>query len=413
MVRGFVRFICYINEMIIGHVSIFPISKAESNISQGGVASYTKYLLEGISKIDNSNQYVIFSNITTFKNIYYENNYKVIKCWSITYWYFLQIYKNILISKVKKIHIQQEIGLYGNYINAITLVLLIILLRISIIKVIITLHGVIDLKKVDKNFIKSNNLKLPKFIIVWSSKLLFSSICFFANKIIVHDNYFKKILSLQYINVNRKKIAVIPHGVKKFEKIEKEKALKYLSLPNDRKILLFLGFLTSYKGMDLLIKGFALMDKNKYYFLIASGKHPKYLNDKNYIEKTYNYYKNLASNLLGSKNHRWDGFVAESDLIYYYSVADLVIFPYTIALSSSGPMALSIGSQTGFVASKVFSHFIKDQKLLFNLNAKSLKKCVENYMKNKYQNQIQISKMANQLSWEKIAKLHIKLYNSL
>jgi glycosyltransferase involved in cell wall biosynthesis len=56
----------------------------------------------------------------------------------------------------------------------------------------------------------------------------------------------------------------------------------------------------------------------------------------------YHGYESLAKDLIPSDNYSRIGFVADEDIESYYSASDLTIYPYKVALASSGPMAISI-----------------------------------------------------------------------
>ena len=346
--------------MKIIHISIYPL-KNEKHSNAGGVASYSKNLVINIPYQKNDEVFILCNKIDGKYEKYIEDNITVVRCFDKTPKYFFQILKEIKKIKPDVIHIQQELALFGGVITAYLLQWLLFLLKKY--KLIITLHGVVFLKKIDKNFIKENNSSLP----IWLTKIgfyvVYKPLCVWTKKIIVHEEYFKNILINEY-KVKKDKIEVIYHGIEDLECIPSDNACKTLGIDSKKDICLFMGYLTGYKGIDLLINGFSEYCKiNKNAFLIiGAGKHPKLKDDEVYLKK-YKRLEDKAKNLIPKNQYRWVGFIDECDIINYYSACDVVLAPYTIAMSSSGPLALAIGYEKSFLASDVFSEILPKQTI--------------------------------------------------
>ncbi len=207
---------------------------------------------------------------------------------------------------------------------------------------------------------------------------------------------------------------MIPHGVVDFKKIDKGLAKKNIGHDSEKKICLFVGYLTGYKGLELLIDSFSLLnERNDIFLYIAAGEHPKLKNNSAYLKNVYNFHKNKAERKIKTENYKWVGFISEDDLVNYYSAADFTIFPYTVSMSSSGPMAISIGYEVPFIASDVFQHFVKNRKLLFQRDKKSLKFKIIDVIENFEDYTEYSSRLKKQLNWNKISKKYINLYKTL
>ena len=106
--------------------------------------------------------------------------------------------------------------------------------------------------------------------------------------------------------------------------ISKSEARKYLDLPENKKIILFFGFIRRYKGLDLLFEAMNYI-KDPDIKLLVAGEF--YEDDKPYREQV----KKLGiSNQLILKTD----FIPDSEVKYYLCAADAVIQPYRHATQS-------------------------------------------------------------------------------
>jgi glycosyltransferase involved in cell wall biosynthesis len=365
--------------MKIVHISIYP-DKGKKHIEAGGVTSYTKNLVNNIHYKKGDQVYILCNKINNKYDSYIEDDINVIRCFDKNPKFIYQLYKEINKIKPDVIHIQQELSLYGNIITAYLLQWLIVLLHKY--TTIITLHGVVSISKINKKFILENNTNAPIWLVKLAFYVIYTPLCIFSKGIIVHEQVFKDRLIKEY-KINENKIQVIPHGIEDFTAIDQQKAQQHLDLPTNKNISLFMGYLTGYKGLDLLIEGFAeyIKKDKKAYLIIGAGKHPKLKDDPIYL-KEYKRIQDKAQSLLGD-NHQWVGFIDEKDIKYYYSAADVSIYSYTNQLSSSGPMSIAIGFEKPFLASEVFDNFIENKEILFNKTPNSLKDTLVKFFDNK------------------------------
>ena len=145
--------------MKIGIISLYPPKEA-THAKLGGVASYTKNLVDSFPK---KLEITVFANKINNKEEYSENTVKVIRCWKKGSFYPFQILQNIKKTNAKVFHIQHEYFLYGNVISTIMFPFLLLMLKILGKKLIVTLHGVVPIDKVNRTFMKENNIILLKY----------------------------------------------------------------------------------------------------------------------------------------------------------------------------------------------------------------------------------------------------------
>lgn len=352
--------------MKVAIVSIYPPPMSK-HAKSGGVASYTHNLVNSMPK--NIIETVVFSNkLPDIESNYVENRIIIKRCWNKGIKYPLQIFFNIFSSKVDIIHLQHEFFLYGNGISAGLFPLLQLLLKLLNKPIIVTIHGVIPLSKLNEEFIEENKLNGNPFILKAGLYSLVKLIIKFSTCTIVHENKLKEILQDEY-KCNSSKIQVIPHGIEEREdSIESNKAKQMLGF-QDKKIVLFFGYLTGYKGIELLIEAFDHLDDKDAVLIIAGGEHPRLKEEESY-KKYIGSLKKKAKDT--GRNVIFTGFVPEEKIAIYFSATDVVVCPYTVFMSSSGPLSLSMTYAKPFLVSESYKGVIKLEELIFRNDPKDL-----------------------------------------
>ncbi|HKK41062.1 MAG TPA: glycosyltransferase [Bacteroidales bacterium] len=110
------------------------------------------------------------------------------------------------------------------------------------------------------------------------------------------------------------------------ESLPREDAVAYLRMDPDDSFLLFFGFIRAYKGLDLLIEGFAdkrLRDKRLK--LIVAGE---------FYEDDTQYRELVKTNNLEGEVIFFDRFIRDDEVPIFFSLADLVVQPYRSATQS-------------------------------------------------------------------------------
>jgi len=394
--------------MKIVHISIYP-HKDKKDLKSGGVASYEYNLVNNIPYEKNDEVFVLCEKIDNKYEEYQDKGIKVIRCFNRSPRYFIQLYRVITKINPDVIHIQQELALYGNIITSCLLQFLILLIRRNY-RTVVTLHGVISIKAINKDFIKENYAKYPVILVKLGFYFIYKPICLFVAKIIVHEKCFKDILIEEY-GVKKDKIEVIHHGVPDLKAMDKGLACGKLDLDSSKNIVLFMGYLTGYKGLELLIEGFSDYSKlnSNAFLIIGAGKHPRLANDIDYLEE-YSRLESKAKALIPENMYRWVGFIPDDLVTTYYSAADVSVYPYTIQMSSSGPMAIAIGHEKPFLASIVFNSFIENNEILFERDKLSLENSLDRFFKNKEAFIQYVIKMKGERSYKSVGRQTYNLY---
>ena len=388
----------------IGVIVTYPKS-GQKHSNFNGIAGYTKNLLDNMPEEARS-KIVVFSNMKEKAIIFEENLIKVDECWernSLSYW--IDIIKAInKYPGLEIIHLQHEFNLFGGILTIPLNLLLFGLLNFFLNKkVVVTFHGVISQKNITRDFIESNNLKGFSFFIKISFKLYYRLASLFLDTVIAHEKYFSDILEKEY--KYKKDIVIIPHGVENFKQtLNQIKARQLLGINKEKKVILYFGFLAGYKGIDLLIKSFNLLD-DSYFLILAGGKPSRVQNNLSY-NKWYQQFRRI---LESKKNILATGFVKEEDIEKYFIACDVVVFPYKVAMSSSGPMSFAIGYEKPFLASDVFSEILP-KEMIFKRTPKDLARKLEEFFNDQEEIKKDIKEMKEKRLWNQIGNQTYEIY---
>ncbi|HEU5122072.1 MAG TPA: glycosyltransferase, partial [Candidatus Saccharimonadales bacterium] len=245
-------------------------------------------------------------------------------------------------------------------------------------------------------------------------RIIYTPLMRWSRRVVVHEKLFKEIATKSY-GVIPENIAVIPHGVEALSPINTQEARQRLGIAKDAKVALFMGYATGYKGMDLLIEGFAAYAKHepKAYLIIGSGKHPKLKHDDVYLAE-YTRLQKKAAELIPARQYRWEGFIAEDDINTYYSACDVSLYPYTTAMSSSGPMSFAIGYEKPFLVSSAFKDIFADHPhLLFDRRPESMAEKLAYFFDNQPDYTAASAVLKRDRTWQTVGEQTARLYNEI
>jgi len=132
-------------------------------------------------------------------------------------------------------------------------------------------------------------------------------------------------------------IRIVPHPIYHMfpsKTIEQNIVRKRLGVPEDKPILLFFGFIRSYKGLDILLEALKLLnDEKREVHLLVAGE---FWDNR----KTYD---NLINRLnLGSFVHIFSQYIPDDEVWQFFNAADVFVAPYTGG-TQSGALKAAIG----------------------------------------------------------------------
>lgn len=125
------------------------------------------------------------------------------------------------------------------------------------------------------------------------------------------------------------------------KKIEKEEACRKLSLPADKRTLLFFGLIRDYKGVDLLIK--AMDELEDHYQLVIAGE----------SYGSFDKYQALIDQSAArARIHVYNRYISDEEIPLFFSAADALVLPYRSA-TQSGVVSIAYHYDLPMVATPV------------------------------------------------------------
>lgn len=190
-----------------------------------------------------------------------------------------------------------------------------LLFRRNKFKVVATVH---DVEAFDKFGKKINANKYKKFEIK-------------IDEIIVHSNYAKESLLKYFTNTPENKIHVVPILDIDFlykSSLTRVEARKKLNLPQNDKLILFFGQIKKVKGLDILLKAFALIRKQSSNVkLIITGIPWKVSFDE--------FQKIIDDNDMRNEVIINLNYIPNETIPVYYNACDITVLPYRKIYSSA------------------------------------------------------------------------------
>lgn len=299
---------------------------------------------------------VITSGIATQKNIdlivYTDKNLKnreILGCgeirtvWSKSPRYVVDIISHLVKDKPDLVHLQHELNMYGGMLSAALFPILVSIIKIMRIKVVVTFHGTVEKKKIDKKFLHlfhQDNSFLRPWMLILFFDYTFLIVSFFADWIIVHTTMAKKILISDY-HIPPKKIKAIPISIP-----VENKPLKR----NIKPYFFYFGYMVRRKGLGYIIDGFKRFTNNNpnsnYKLILAGGTIPGQEAALNEIIEEIK-----RSNL--EKKIEIRGFIDQKQQDDLYNSAYAILIPAEITIGSSGPLFHSDSYGKCAIASKI------------------------------------------------------------
>ncbi|MDO8497526.1 MAG: glycosyltransferase [bacterium] len=388
-------------------ISSYPIKGTTHGEKTVGVASYTKNTLVEMKKIDPPLDITVMAETHEGETRYEEDGIHVSRSWrrgNIRDLYAV-VKKIIALPYKKTVIVPIEIYMFGSLLHMAYVLGLLLLLKLKGIPVILVLHQVLeDMGNMERN-------KIKKGIFYMVKNMFYAYIIFLASKIVVFEEKFKKILPKSI------KVVWIPHAIEQVHIQSKEVARTRLGLSPKAFITLYFGFLSPYKGVDKLLDVWKTTKENM--LVIAGGANPNHA-----LNKKYSKYVEKITKLAAKKQAIMTGFVPEDMIQYYFSAADVVILPYQLFFSSSGPLSLAFSYEKPVLLSeKIEDYFqssdfrkgLKDisglsqDAFIFKMNGEDISHKLA-YIRNNISLSTQFARyIKKERSWKKVATKYAHL----
>lgn len=244
---------------------------------------------------------------------------------------------------------------------------------------------------------------------------IFNKLTFpYTDAFIIHNLRNKKTF-IDLYKVDEEKIFIAGHGAitpySKIKGISKKDAREKLKLPLNKKIILNIGYMWEYKGIDILLKSMKdVKSKINNVVLLLAGQP---------LDDWKKYNKIIENEKLEDVLIKKFGYIDDSELELYFASADLVVLPYKKRAfdTHGGQGALAISFKKPLLVTDVggLNEYVKDEKAIAKPeDYKDLANKIMNILTNDSLLK-KLSKdsedLAKELTWDNIADKTINAYN--
>ncbi len=284
--------------MRIGMISTYPPIEC-------GIATYTQYLVEALR--DRSLDVYVVGHLggsgqQVFPVFDYEDDGLAERAFSA----MTRLTPDL-------VHVQHEFALYGKHLG-VNVVPLLIQFRLIGVPTVVTLHTVYRPVKRDH-------------------RILLENILVNTRAAIVHDPYQKEAIAEAFGPDLASKVRVIPHGARLVT--PDRDARRKLGLPEDRRILLLIGYFRPSKRFELIVDLFPrILERQPDALLVIAGK----IRGREFIEYRDMLFDRIRRSPARDRIVLIRGQLAQETFDRILSAADVVALPYQIN-SQSGILA--------------------------------------------------------------------------
>ncbi|NTU46436.1 glycosyltransferase [Candidatus Roizmanbacteria bacterium] len=260
---------------------------------------------------------------------------------------------------------QFEFNIFGGILPVLVTPFLLALLRIAGKTTHFELHQVLfDVKEISAH-INITNPHLQR-IFNLGIRSFYRAVGFLSDTVIVLEEELKSRLS-QFISAE--KIAVLPLSVEHKHSTNSIAAKKRLGYTENDFVVLSFGFINWYKGSDWLVKTFQGVHDNSCKLLVAGGENPT-LKDKLYYQT---FIKKVHKEQKNNPNITFTGFIPDEKVSLYFAAADLVILPYRVFMSASGPFSLALSYKKPVILSENLLRYAQSEDIKYTFSELGLR----------------------------------------
>jgi glycosyltransferase involved in cell wall biosynthesis len=348
---------------------------------------------------------------------------KVKPVWKKNWRYIFDIVQYVQEVKPDVIHLQHEFKMFGGFATALTYPFLLATLRILGYPLVVTVHGVVAQKQVNREFLESFNVKpnaLMKYVVIAFFSYVYISIIFLANKVTVHAPPLKKVLE-GYSFMASKKVVVIDHGIREIHNLDSKQSShidKKFPMIKGKNLILIFGLFSPRKGYEYLIRTYdkVLREKhlNNWVLGLVGDVKDEFLP---YKEKIVDLIQELGL----EKKVLITGYIDGVEIDEFYRNAKIVVIPAIISFNTSGALSLSLAYKKPLITANVKPLADEVSSNNFGLlydqtGPRSLEKQLGKLMSDKKLYNSLIKKLETSVTkryWTKIAKEHYDLYKEV
>lgn len=236
------------------------------------------------------------------------------------------------------VHLQHETFLYGGPAHVAGLAPALAALRSRGGGTVVTMHHVVDPRKVDADFVALHRVSAPVPLARAGLAAVRASIQRLADAVVVHEPGFAPVVE---------GARVVPHGVEPGAAAG-DAAFAAAAwrdrhgLDDGRLNVLCFGFVAPYKGLDRILAAGRLA-RESVRVVVAGGEHPRMAGPGGYADQLRAEHSDHAV---------FTGRVQDDDVAAAFHAADLAAFLYPQPVGTSGALALALAHRTPILVSR-------------------------------------------------------------
>lgn len=333
---------------------VSPVPARVDQLPESGVAAYTAQLVSAISReVDVT---VLAQATATPRSL---GHARVMPTWTPDRKLPRQIRRAVSELRPDVLHVQHEFNLYGGLFQSALLTAALISMRRNGVRILTTVHGVVDPAEVTPAFLRRNSLPSSARAVRAAFRVAYKAVAASSDILIVHHDHFREVLIEAY-GVRDKQLLTIKPGA------------NLASSDHRREVsggqVLTLGFLTGYKLPEVVVEVAESTTLPGTQFRFCVGQNPRIL-DREYAAR----YAALEHRVraLGDRGE-WSGYIPDEDLDAAFARAEVLVLPYTECVSTSAVAAAAQRSGTTICYSRALRPLFGAGPLEFELNAPAL-----------------------------------------
>lgn len=335
------------------------------------------------------------------------------KVWSYGH-YVRKLFYYIRTHKPDIVHFCFELKTYGPSLKSvIKFPLLLMLIRMTKTKIVLTLHGIFVYKQGTKwNVNYYSSIKIPYFILSLLENIFMKTVCKLSHKIVV-SAHIGKLALVEHSGIPQEKIQVIQFGVssniKPVNSTKREKLVKFFT---GKKVILCFGVISPRKGQESAINAFKTIANNlSDYILVIAGSASKEF--KQYEKKLQELSKvlNLENRII------FTGYVDKDEIDILFEIAEIVLYIYGPMSSSTHALTFAIQHTKPVIVTNIetFHEILESTDALFvdsdnetQLANAILKLATDVDLRLALQERMR--DVSKKFTWQKAARKHLELY---
>lgn len=267
--------------------------------------------------------------------------------------------------QVHQVLFQFEFNVFGGIAPVAAVPALLTFLRLIGKTITFELHQVItDISRISNHINIKNVYALKGFNI--ALHLFYKAIGALSKQIVVLETQLKQQLGAY---IDAAKINVVPLAVASTKTLTKANARKVLGISKKDFVIVSFGFVNWYKGSDWITKTISRTKSRGIKLLLAGGESST-LKNKAYYQK---FYKDTARVAKKSNKVIHTDFIPEKYINRYFAASDVVVFPYRVFMSSSGPLTHALMHQKPVLFSTNLQQYFQNDDVRVALQKSDLK----------------------------------------